>query len=954
MTATIATPDDNNSYALGKVRVWIMPPIAYIDRAATPPRATYSFPWAWGSWKEDGRLIPVSASKSPGSIGSASFTMLRRTRKEPRDNRAIPYDDNVLEGAYVCITIATEPDGDTIQTPVTNPEIVQWIGYITAVSGEKVRGTNELRGNVQARELGGLLDMQQVSGWRRKRADSGYPETITTPPTANIGTGTSVVIGNAVAVSGIVDGGDGGGYVFARLPADCGTSSSNYWSRDRLMRHMLIACKPNALPRITWNYVQATIHDYQDDVTTPEVFELRNLTYKGALDMLIPQARGIGWYLTANADGWTANLFSYADSTTYGLPANAAHDIGLGATAVDSGTNQAVDSVSFSYNYDTPDEVVIEGNPIVFCGTVSFTGGNLINGWTAAQEASYKAGASLNLDGTSNTATYNPLAVNTKKMLNAAVRESVGLRDVYTRFLVQATTRGTSGDLHITDAPGAPGARGERPFCPEINWNGTTLRFNRTSSASPYLPAARVLRMLPWPEGVKSNGTDTRSAAAKSVPQFRPIHVFRYDPDLTPKWRDQNAENGRPALPSMSVEPDDHGPGVRIRFNPPEILAHGHWGSSSAIADIDPEASGSGPFDWQQLYITLAIEGDQRVRVSKRRQVYGSGGALEDLPESLIRNRVVIPATDLHCWLTHNNTALGMDSKGTPDFLTGTNCIDASDGKTIGYLTRNDFPVAERRARQAAAFLFRSRAAVTISHARFDALPVWCQLGFMIGAVTDPLSDGTSSSITANTVVTSVIFSFGQTPRVTVATDFPTMPAFTPLSAPGLGGGGSSPTAGGSVSVALSGTPAQALSRLAGAPALAMDRDTQRIPVIPQRPPIASPLILLRIIDGQTVYNSGGTTFYGIKKFAGTITTVPSNYVVGTNDTPGTFTATDGIGRAYVVIDGQVSSSMVLVLFDASSPVDVDLVTGDFVQCDTIVTVMGPTLPLTVYMPKFL
>jgi hypothetical protein len=70
----------------------------------------------------------------------------------------------------------------------------------------------------------------------------------------------------------------------------------------------------------------------------------------------------------------------------------------------------------------------------------------------------------------------------------------------------------------------------------------------------------------------------------------------------------------------------------------------------------------------------------------------------------------------------------------------------------------------------------------------------------------------------------------------------------------------------------------------------------------------------LVIIDGQTVYNSGGTTYYGINWSNVAITTVPVLYDPTVSQVPGTFTAVTGIGRAILWTNNVASTTPVLVI----------------------------------------
>jgi hypothetical protein len=138
---------------------------------------------------------------------------------------------------------------------------------------------------------------------------------------------------------------------------------------------------------------------------------------------------------------------------------------------------------------------------------------------------------------------------------------------------------------------------------------------------------------------------------------------------------------------------------------------------------------------------------------------------------------------------------------------------------------------------------------------------------------------------------------------------------------------------------------------------------------IAQRPikiiaPSALPDWKLDIFDGNTVYNSGGTTLYGIKRAASEITSVPTLYdpglvyPMGPPPVPGDFTAIDGIGRAKLWINGFLQSSFVLVVHHNvfQDGIFNGLVNPD--RCQSFATVSLPvdgsdTDTVTCYIPFF-
>jgi hypothetical protein len=113
----------------------------------------------------------------------------------------------------------------------------------------------------------------------------------------------------------------------------------------------------------------------------------------------------------------------------------------------------------------------------------------------------------------------------------------------------------------------------------------------------------------------------------------------------------------------------------------------------------------------------------------------------------------------------------------------------------------------------------------------------------------------------------------------------------------------------------------------------------------------------LKIIDGQTVYSSGGVTYYGISKSLSEIPDVPSIYDPnGVGSTAGLFTAITGIGRAFLYVNGELQSDLVLVVLDSRSPVPTLLIDGDFLETRDVAAIpfnSDPTQHVSAYIPLF-
>lgn len=100
----------------------------------------------------------------------------------------------------------------------------------------------------------------------------------------------------------------------------------------------------------------------------------------------------------------------------------------------------------------------------------------------------------------------------------------------------------------------------------------------------------------------------------------------------------------------------------------------------------------------------------------------------------------------------------------------------------------------------------------------------------------------------------------------------------------------------------------------------------------------------LRIVDGQTVFSSGATTYYGITRSGSQVTTVPSLYdPTSVGSTAGLFTAVSGIGRAFLAINGVEQANLVLVVHDNRTGA---MITHALIETNRVESVTLVSIPL--------
>jgi hypothetical protein len=683
-------------YTVGAPRVFV----TTVNPVGEPGKQTYHHDWPTSAagWVEEPRLIPQSGTRLAGSTGAASFRLLRRTRE---DNGALSAANAgaFTRGCYIAVSVQAAGAFDRTK--------VQWWGWITAIDATRMAGVDDEVGSVTAQELGGLIDSTQLSGWAQEHPTSaGYPIAFASPPTANIAVGDGLIVGNCKSISG--DGSTH--YVFARTAADCAPATmtspdTHVWTRWRLLSHLIEYCKRPGVPPLSVS-VSTNVRAFLDDTSIPEVFDLVGLTLKGALDLLLPRSRGIGWYLNPSYTGWEVVVYTHDPDGSYLTTLSGTKALNDPQTiTVDGSEVEVSTSTSASDEYD---EVIIRGERIIHAVTVSYLDGNLDAGWTGASASGGTGSSGLQEDLYRKAATviYPTSPTNGDRIArNTEFRQGPSLDRVFTVFKLKANSNGV---ITAKTTPG-PGTGSDIALVPEILWDAATgtisVSAGTTNNKQPYLPTARILRALPWPKGLKTDGTDTRDATAKAQPEYWTPRLFRYMP--TPpaydreKWinllsHGQPQDSAHVQRGTPEVASDDRSLALRVTYSPPEILARGHWSSTdgaTAFYPSTPNDTGTDDtrkaFDWQTLVATVAIESDQRVEVSRVNPAIASTG---------VRRQLVINEPGLKCWTVQKGAILGVTTVSggdmSPDRVTATNTEAwmSATGKDDVYVTRCDYP----------------------------------------------------------------------------------------------------------------------------------------------------------------------------------------------------------------------------------------------------------------------
>lgn len=591
-----------------------------------------------GTWVEEPRLIAKQYTKLQYGLGEATFALMPEVFI---DNGLRVEGNDVIVGSYV--GIATKDDTGEISEPF-------WTGYITSIPQIKMKQQPvSSTGIVKALRLGNMFDQLQLKDWATNKA-TGLNFT-DNPPPGNYATQSGDIIGNRAA--GEI------AFVFESDPAQCGTDTTyltgNYWTRFDLLNHIITYCYPDGAGIPNLNFTDGARDRLQTVVK--EVYTLENATMKSVLDLLCNRQRGLTWDVETVGDLWQINIRLTFDT-----------DEQIDVDFAEINRDNVIELKIDEGDADQWDEIVVEGNPIIWMGTIE-NGTSDQDGiplyfekaWTIGQEAAYTAYVDAN-DLAPNNTRYD---------------------DVFKNWRFVPNFNGSISTQHNANGQG-----GDVFFCQKISYdiNANTVSVNDQDDTFPYLPTARVMRTMPWSVGL-SEAIDDRDSTQKNQQTL-------VNPIVTVETEGKRRDISKKTVIGENIYVDDRGLGIRIKLD-------GDRDNAYALQ----EHAGKEPvpiYSWQSLSFTVAFESTQRASLRSYRPV--DGGTLDP---GLVRKTLRIRG-DWNVWACHQASIIGIDQNG--DLLRTTtgggyviNVLDSN--KT--FLLRNDFLEIKKALEEAELYHFR-------------------------------------------------------------------------------------------------------------------------------------------------------------------------------------------------------------------------------------------------------
>lgn len=493
------------------------------------------------------------------------------------------------------------------------------------------------------------------------------------------------------------------------------SDESNVWSNKDIINSLL---KWN-LPASSPPFVLSGQVEVLDNIKQVHRFPL-GTSLRVALNKLIDRRRGLGWALRVEEADVSIHVYSVLD-----------HEVSFGATTIpanqeqfdvpidgDRGLQEVITNVFRSAQFQ---KVNVYGNYLRSIFTVSFTDSNLQTRFSSSLLTEYKEGAK-------NATNYASESDRNKAKWNDEYRGEDRF-DIMGQFRIPSNW----------DRKSANGEGGSKnPAIPTLGDDGA---LDEATAATMWLYNKPLLHHLPGMEVGKDYSQDpaTDEDATDKEPEFRrPFAVIKDGTRYI--YVDKVPEREEINIPNANVRMIDREMALAVDFRPRHVLFNNHW-TSAEIGYMGGENFDSTKvFDYEDLVATVAMESDQRVKIT------AEGNGLENGKE------LNIFVSDANLVYLAPNTVVGIDDNGA-----------LKNSGTSGRLLVDDRARLEAIAALAWAWYSEPRASVT-----FDAK--WLGSNANVGALIKAIYSADETR-DVGTVVTEVFLDF-KTRKTKIKTQF--------------------------------------------------------------------------------------------------------------------------------------------------------------------------------------
>lgn len=454
----------------------------------------------------------------------------------------------------------------------------------------------------------------------------------------------------------------------------------------------------------------------QDDVLDQfvGVVQISGMTPWRLLNYLIGGNRGVGFVPHVSGQTVLLRVFTTVDTpVTIGgitIPAND-YKINIDLDgAIDIDSPELIWSVATKY-----ERIEIRGGHILSCFTISHADGTLRQGFTNAAATLYKnAGGGSDSD------------------INDGFRNDDLLSEVYSKHRMLKTWDGMAGT--------GDGSGGKLPALPICDEHGDV----KVQSGTAFFPMGKCFEeFIPIEEG-KDYTVDPPSAAGQPddvEPTYHKPFALVKEPDANRyHFVEKPGPGFEKAAADFGIYPRDMA--FKVEAKPRHFYGKGSFEVSPAPAAYD---SVNEPlFSWEKVLATVALRTGQQLKLVATIDGFDSS-------TDLSRTKLIdIPEAEY--WYCVPGTVIGINEDLTLSRYAGSGIL------------RDDSVRLKEVAAAALAWYGRDRAALTLSVRRIEVI---APLGSLImGVMTGQYKRN------VNSVVTSIGFDFGETPRTTHQTQF--------------------------------------------------------------------------------------------------------------------------------------------------------------------------------------
>lgn len=581
-------------------------------------------------WDDEWEVLPYvepisSVDLAGGGLGSAKllwrYGKIKRNDKSTYEN----YLPKTLEGMFVRI--------DVVKKSGTAP---QWYGVIDddqldihgSRGGEYPQGDQE----ISAFGLEHLLDRYTVT---RAKAEQGASvieiERIPTFNTKNK-RGDSL-LGNRSLAADTESGDDV--YVFG---------SDSVWTNLDILMSLL-----------TWNLPEdAPLFDLGGQVELLDLIEQVHdipfgSTLKQVLDRLIDRRRGLGWSIRVdNNDKVVIWIYSILDTP-----------VSVGGVVIEANLEQ------FNFNVDgyrtarqviqvlhtssKYEKVLVVGDYMKSIFTVSVADGTLEPRFNGNLLTEYK-------DGAKDASGYSGQSSANKARWNDEVRGEDKF-DQLGQFRIPATW----------DRKSSNGQGGTKAVAmPQISEDG---ELSLTTAVSLWTRDKALLQSLPGMEAGSDYSSDPPidQDVSDEEPEFRKPFAIVLDPGTNRYiYLDKIPDRAEQAAPSAHMRMIDREMALQIDIKPRHLLLRDHWDGAEITYQGSEEFKANLAFDYEDILATVAMESDQRVKISAYSENVNNGRVLT----------IEVPDADLVYLAPRTVVGIGTDGALKTSGSTGRLLID--------------------------------------------------------------------------------------------------------------------------------------------------------------------------------------------------------------------------------------------------------------------------------------